>query len=245
MVLSGSSASRLSRSKYCTNALRCCAGSWRLPRGHVRRDGAVGPDFEDQTIVVGLLADAGVFRLRSGRGDGGEDRVDRNGADDLFFGGVLECRDETAALVDFEFDAGTRCRWWRVAITWSLQDGDGGVSDEIAGRRRPGPSGHGEHLGHSSPSIEMMMDLTLRMMSVTSSMTPLFGEFMIGSGDLHGDRAFSRPSREKNAVERIADGGAEAAFERFHDEPAVRGGLTDSSCSTRVAVQDRANGGVQ
>jgi hypothetical protein len=33
----------------------------RLDEGHVRRDGAVGPDLEDQLVIVGLLSDAGIL----------------------------------------------------------------------------------------------------------------------------------------------------------------------------------------
>ena len=32
-----------------------------LDQRHLRRDRAVGPDLQDQAVVVGLLADAGVF----------------------------------------------------------------------------------------------------------------------------------------------------------------------------------------
>ena len=46
----------------------------RLDQRHLRRDRAVGPDLEDQAVVVGLLADAGVL----GRvADARDRRVDR------------------------------------------------------------------------------------------------------------------------------------------------------------------------
>jgi hypothetical protein len=51
-----------------------------LDEGHLRADRAVGPDLEDQAVVVGLLADAGVLGGVADAGDGGVEAVDGDGA---------------------------------------------------------------------------------------------------------------------------------------------------------------------
>src|SRR6202035_4122619 len=47
----------------------------------VRLDGAVGPDFEDQLVPVGFLADTGLLDQEIRLDDRAEDRVDRDDAD--------------------------------------------------------------------------------------------------------------------------------------------------------------------
>jgi hypothetical protein len=53
----------------------------RLDDRHVGRDGAVGPDLEDQLVIVGLLSDAGVLDGVADALDGRVDRIDGNDAD--------------------------------------------------------------------------------------------------------------------------------------------------------------------
>ena len=74
-----------------------------LEQGVVGRDAAVGPDFEDQAVVIGALADAGVFDGVTHAGHGREEGVDRNDADGLIGFLVLVARRETAADFDFQF----------------------------------------------------------------------------------------------------------------------------------------------
>ena len=54
-----------------------------LLEGVVRRDAAVGPDFEDQLVVIGDLADAGVLDGVTDEADGAEEGIDRDDADRL------------------------------------------------------------------------------------------------------------------------------------------------------------------
>ena len=68
----------------------------------VRRDAAVGPDFEDQTVVIGALTDAGVFHRVPDAGDRRENGIDRDHADRLIGALVFVARGETAA--DFHFE---------------------------------------------------------------------------------------------------------------------------------------------
>ena len=53
----------------------------RLDQCHLRRHGAVGPDLQSQPVVVGLLADSGLFNLILHAGDRAEHRIDRNDSD--------------------------------------------------------------------------------------------------------------------------------------------------------------------
>ena len=70
----------------------------------VRGDAAVGPDFEDQLVVIGALADAGVLHRVFDAGDGRENRVDRDDADRLVGMFVFVAGGEAAADLDLEFD---------------------------------------------------------------------------------------------------------------------------------------------
>ena len=54
-----------------------------LFEGVVRRDAAVGPDLEDELVVIGDLADAGVLDRVPDEADGTEKRIDRDDADRL------------------------------------------------------------------------------------------------------------------------------------------------------------------
>jgi hypothetical protein len=76
-----------------------------LDERHVRGDGAVGPDFHDELVVVGALADAGVFDVVADALDGAVDGVDGDHADFLLFLGLvlLGGGDVAAALGDGEF----------------------------------------------------------------------------------------------------------------------------------------------
>ena len=71
---------------------------------HLGRDRTVGPDFERQLVVVGLLADAGFFDVVPHAGHGAEHRVDRNDADLLNLLAVLGGRDVAAAVFDDHLD---------------------------------------------------------------------------------------------------------------------------------------------
>ncbi len=69
---------------------------------HLRRERAVGPDFQDQAVVVGLLADAGVLGAVAHASHRRINAVDRDQADLLLFGvrDVLRGGDIAAALGD-------------------------------------------------------------------------------------------------------------------------------------------------
>ena len=66
------------------------------------RDAAVGPDFEDQAVVVGALADAGALHGVTHAGHRREERVDGDDADGLVRLLVFVARAEAAADFDFE-----------------------------------------------------------------------------------------------------------------------------------------------
>jgi hypothetical protein len=64
-------------SKYWTKGLRCLRRILAASTsGHLGGDGAVGPDLEDELVVVGALADAGVLDLVADALDGRVDGVD-------------------------------------------------------------------------------------------------------------------------------------------------------------------------
>ncbi len=72
-------------------------------QGHFGAQRAVGPNFERQLVVVGLLADAGFLNLVTHAGHGAVDGVDRNDADFLHVRAVLGGRHVAAAIFDDHF----------------------------------------------------------------------------------------------------------------------------------------------
>lgn len=73
-----------------------------LEQGIVRGQTAVGPDLEDELIVVGTLTDAGLLNGVLDLGDGREDGVDCDHADRLVSGLVLVAGGESASDADGE-----------------------------------------------------------------------------------------------------------------------------------------------
>jgi len=73
-----------------------------LEQGVVRGEAAVGPDLEDELVVVGALADAGLLDGVLDLGDGRKDRIDGDDADRLVRGLVLVAGGKTAADADGE-----------------------------------------------------------------------------------------------------------------------------------------------
>ena len=69
---------------------------------HLRRQRAVGPDLQDQPVIIGLLADAGVLRAVAHAGHRRINAVHRDQADFLLLGvrDVLRGGDISAALGD-------------------------------------------------------------------------------------------------------------------------------------------------
>ena len=92
-------------SAYWMNGLRCLrmifAPSTIASCGD---DRAVRPDFHDQLVVVGPLADAGILDLVLDADDGREAAIDRDDADLAFLAGVLLGRAIAAAILDRHFD---------------------------------------------------------------------------------------------------------------------------------------------
>jgi len=89
-----------------------------LLEGVIGRDAAVGPDFEDELVVVGDLADAGVFDRVTDEAHRAEERIDRDDADGLVFLLVVFAR--AVAAAGFDLDLGLEERFLsNVQISWS------------------------------------------------------------------------------------------------------------------------------
>ena len=81
-----------------------------LLQGVVGGDAAVGPDLEDQLVVVGDLADAGVLHRVLDQAHGREEGIDRDDADRLLLLLVLLAGIIAAAGLDL--DLGLERRAW-------------------------------------------------------------------------------------------------------------------------------------
>ena len=106
----------------------------RLDQGHLRRDGAVGPDLHDQLVVVRLLADAGLLDLVLDADDRREAAIDRDDADLALLAGVLLGRAVAAAVLDRHLDDERHVVGQRGDDVLGVDDLDRLVGDDV-GRR--------------------------------------------------------------------------------------------------------------
>ena len=142
-----------------------------LLEGIVRRDAAVGPDLEDQLVVIGDLADTGVLDRTAGQAHGAEKGIDRDDADRLVF--LLVCLARAVAAAGLDLDLGfERARLVERAsrcsglTTWMA--GSGWMSAAVTGPSRLTliASVTGSRFWET-----MRIFFRLRTMSVTSSTT--------------------------------------------------------------------------
>ena len=76
----------------------------RLDQRHLWRDGPVGPNFHRELVVVGLLANTGLFDLILHPGDRAEHSIHGNNADFLRCLALLTGRHVTAAILDHHLE---------------------------------------------------------------------------------------------------------------------------------------------
>ena len=68
----------------------------------VRRDPSVGPNLQNEPVVIGPLAHAGIFHGVTNPGDGRKERINRDDADGLVGLFVFIAGAETAADLDLQ-----------------------------------------------------------------------------------------------------------------------------------------------
>ena len=188
---------------------------------HVGGDGAVGPQVEDQLLIVGLLTDASVLGREAHALHWREDRVDRNLADDLLalLGQLLGRGHVAAALLDGELDIEIDLVREGRDDLLRVDDFDGRVAlDEF--RSDVARTFGGETHGAWSFAIHRDDDA----LDVQDDVDDIFEnawnrrEFVSHALDLDlGDRSALNRG-EQHATKAVANGGAEAWLEWFRGE---------------------------
>jgi hypothetical protein len=201
-----------------------------LLEGVVGRDAPVGPDLEDELVVIGDLADAGVFDGVLDEADRGEERIDGDDADGLIFLLVLLARAIAAAGLDLDLGLeGLLVE--RADDLVGVDDRDVGIGLDVGG-------GDGTRLAvtliwrviGSRFWETIRIFFRLSTMSVTSSTTPsmLWNSWLTPSILIDEDGG-TLDGAEQHAAEGVADGVAVAGLEGLGDELGVgrRGAFLD------------------
>ncbi len=197
-----------------------------LDERHLGGDGAVGPDVEDQLVVVGALTDAGVLGLEAHALHRGVERVERDAPDLLLFlvGVLLGSGDIAAALGDGELHLEVHLVGEGGDDMALVEDRDRGVGlDEIRGDLAR--AGGGQTHGLGLVALERDDEVFHIQDDVRDIFhhTPERGELVLGALDLDGGDGCALDAREEDAAEGVADRRAEAALEGLNDKaPEVR-----------------------
>ena len=105
-----------------------------LDQGHLRPEDAGRPDPQDQLVVVGPLADAGVLDVVLDAVDRAEAGVDRDDADLEVVGVALGCRAVAAAVLDGHLQVERHVVGQRAEDMVGIDDLDRLVVQDVGGR---------------------------------------------------------------------------------------------------------------
>ena len=196
----------------------------RLDQRQLGRHGAVGPYFQDQTIVVRQLADARGLDRVAHAVHGREDRVDRDRAQRLVLREVVLGRHVAAPLLDRHLEM-------ELAVHRQRGDVHLGVGDARVA--------FADHVGAGDRALARLVDLALELVlalvldaqalqvedHVGDVLVHAFQrvELVVRALDLHRRDRGALDRREQHAPQAVADRVAEAALEGLDDEAAVQG----------------------
>jgi len=192
-----------------------------LADGVLAVDGAVRPDFEDETVTVAFLTHAGGLHGVVDLAHGGEDGVHGDDADGHAVG--VAGGDETEAALNLQGggeagvggvqggDVEFRVDDLVVAGDFEVGGGDGALTGDVE-EELGGPVGEGAE--PNAAEIEQQFGGVF--LDVVDD-----GEFVLHLVDAHGDDGGAGQGAQQDTPERVADGGAEATGERLSDDPRV------------------------
>ena len=194
----------------------------RFDQGHLGTDRAVGPDFQRQLVVVGLLADARLFDLVADADDRAEHGVDRNDADLLHVRAVLGGRHVAAAVLDHHLDHERHVVGQRGDDVVAVDHLDRFVGLHVgAGHHAALVALDADDLGRFAVVLDD------QRLDVEHDVGHVFdhagqrGELVLRALDLDLRDRTAFQAGKQNPPQAVADGRAEAALERFGDELAV------------------------
>ena len=190
----------------------------------LRRDRAVCPDVDDELVVVGRLSNARAFDVIVHATNRRMDRVDRNVAERQIAVGVAVGNLIAAAALQTRLELQRAFLRKRGDVRRRIEDLDVRIGFEIGGRDDTRAT-----LFEIESLRSFAVHLERDLLEVEDDISHVFNhalqrrELVQNALDTHrGDRgSFNRG--EENAPKRVADRGAESAFERLGNEtPVVR-----------------------
>ncbi len=188
----------------------------------LRGDAAVGPDVEDELVVVGHLADPGGFHGILDAGDRREDRVDGDDADRLILALVLVAGGETTADANFEF---------AVELHLLVEGADDlvlvdHVVDVVARDVTGGDDAFLLDLDREDAGL-LFVVVELHLLEVEDDVGDILdhagkaGKLVLHARDADGSDGRAFQGGKENAAEGVADGVAVSALEWLGDELGV------------------------
>jgi hypothetical protein len=193
----------------------------RLQEGVARADAAVGPDVEHQLVVVGVLADAGVFDGVLDAGDRAVDRVDRDDADGGVGALVFLPGGETAADADFKFALELGLAVKRADDLVLVDDLVVIVFLDVAGGDDAFLVGAD---GEQARLLAFAVVAEAHLLQVEHDLDDIFedagdgAELVLNAADLHGGDGGALQRGEQDAAQGVADRVTVTLVEGFGDE---------------------------
>ena len=194
-----------------------------LLKGVVRVDTTVGPDFENELIIIGNLSDAGVFNGILDEANRREKRIDRDNPDGLLLFLVLLAGivSATGLNLDFSLEGGVflECRDHLIGVN----DGDIGIRLDVSGGDSTSAvlnlDGQSERLAFQRNDENFLQ--------VEDDVSDIFDdpinalELVLNTLDFDRGDSGTLDRAQKNATQRIADGVSITGFEGLGDELGV------------------------
>src|SRR3569833_501088 len=187
--------------------------------GVLRGNGAVGPDFKGELVVIGHLTETGGFHGEVHFANRGVDRVDRNIADGEVFVEILISADVAAAGLEAHFDIELTAFAHGCDVEVAVEDFDVGVGFDGAGEDFAGG------VGPEADGLDGVTDdFEGNLLEVEDDVGGVFDnagdgtEFVIDTLDANGGDGRAFDARKQDTAQRIADRGAEASLERLGGE---------------------------
>ena len=185
-------------------------------------DGAVGPHFEGELVVVGDLAETRGFHGVVALAHRGVNRVDGNETDAEVFVEILVGGDVAAAALEAHF---------HIELAAFADGGDVNVFVQHLDIRVGLDHAGGDHAGLVGAQVDgfgrVAAELEGNLLQVQDDVGRVLDhagdrlELVQHAFDLHRRDCGSLDRRQQHAPQGVADGGAEAAFKRLRPEDAV------------------------
>jgi len=190
-----------------------------LGEGRVRGDAAIGPEFEDEFVVVGFLADPAIFDPVADAGDRGEDGVHGDHADGHVRAFIVFAAGEAATDADFHFE-------FEFDLTVEGADNEVLIEDTVVLVLADVTGGDDPVAIDADAEEARFFEFGVGeadLFEVEDDVGDIFDdaweatEFVLGAFDFDAGDGCAFEAAEEDAAEAVSDGVAVAAFEWFGD----------------------------